>query len=111
MRNCYRFSDCATEAPPNNQITSLLDKAFSDEKLTRADKNRMAEILYGSSTMQSSIYRLAGWAWPMFLAKQFREIVVQDRYSGQWRSYWAPDKTALRSVLGNRRMAYLQTRK
>lgn len=98
--HCYQFAfhSNVPKTPPKNEITELLDKAFTDEPLTRQEKDRIAEILYGLFGANSSTYKLAGWAWPMAYARQIRRILVKFRY-GPWVEYYAPDKTSLRRAL------------
>lgn len=81
----------------------LLDKAFGVMPLTRAEKDRIAEIMYGVFGAQNSTYKLSGWGWPMYLAKQqIRRILVSFTYEpNNYRTYYAPDKTSLRKVLSS----------
>lgn len=100
--NCYQFSfhSNVSKTPPKNEITELLDKAFTDEPLTRQEKDRIAEIPYGLFGANSSTYKLVGWAWPMAKARQMRRVLVKFRHDpGCWIEYWAPDKTSLRRAL------------
>lgn len=99
-QHCYQFAKTAIAFPPETDTTALMNKAFKDAPLTRAEKDTIAERLYGVCGMGESTYRSRGWAWPMSQAKQMRRILVAFRYeSGTFRTYYAADKTALRNAL------------
>lgn len=96
----YKFSDTARREKPDNDRTKLLDKAMSQQKLTRREKDDIAGMLYGILGAMSSTYKLAGWAWPMH--QVLPRILVSFTYEkGVFHSYYAPDKTSLRKVLSD----------
>jgi len=93
----YKFSSCATEEKPDNDQTRLLEKTQSGAVLTRAEKDRIASLLYGMGGTHTSTYKLAGWAWPMVGC--LSRILVNYRWDNSFTPYYAPDKTSLRKVL------------
>jgi len=93
----YKFSSCAREEKPDNDLTQLLEKAQSGAALTRDEKNRIANTLYGLFGSHSSTYKLAGWAWSM--AGCLRRILVNFTWDNSFLPYYAPDKTSLRKAL------------
>ena len=98
----FAFNANVNKIPPVNDWTILLDKAFTDEPLSREEKNKIADILWGTFGAQSSCYKSMGWMWDMSEAKQVKRILVSFTYdTGVFRTYYAPDKTSLRSVLSN----------
>lgn len=100
MLNCYKFSSTATPVPPETDITRLLDKAFTKELLTQQEKVDVARALFGVFGAHGDTYRLAGWAWPMRTAPQFRRILVAfDHNPDEFRAFYAPNKSSLRLAL------------
>lgn len=93
----YRFVSHAKEEKPDNDTTKLLEKAQSGEALTREEKDRIAEILWGTFGSHSSTYKLAGWAWPM--RDCLPRILVNHGWDNHFIPYYAPDKTSLRKAL------------
>jgi len=91
----YKFSSTATNDKPDTDTTRLLEWVGAGKLLRRGEKNRVAEILYGTFGAGSSTYKLAGWAWPM--SECLNRYVVKQYDS--WHEYYAPDRTSLRSVL------------
>lgn len=110
--NAYKFAhhENVPTSPPKTPITELLDKAFSDTPLTREEKDRIAEILYGTCGSGGASYKLSGWQWFMPPARQIKRILVSFNYErGTFRTYYAPDKTSLKKVLSNvSEMVYLE---
>lgn len=96
----YKFSKTARETKPSTVITNLLEKAQEKKPLTREEKNKIADILYGVSGAQSSTYKLLGWAWPMH--DTLKRILVSFNYESRtFHTYYAPDKTSLRKILSS----------
>ena len=94
----YKFASTATATKPDNDITRLLEKAIRKEKLSREEKDRIANILYGLFSGYGATYRLAGWAW--YMADCLPRILVSNTWSPQqFDAYYAPDKTSLRKAL------------
>lgn len=93
----YKFTSGAVDVKPDNDITRLLEKAATDKKLTRIEKDRIAQILYGVCGAHNSIYRLHGWAWPM--CECLPRILVNFKYDNVFHPYYAPDKTSLKKVM------------
>lgn len=109
MPNAYKFAhhDRVPAEPP--EVDPAIDKAFGDDPLTREEKDRLARICFGLFGAGSAIYRRGGWAWPLWLAKQIRRILVREPHEGVWRTYYAPDKTSLRRALSGRGCGYSKT--
>ena len=94
----YKFSETAKSDKPNTTTTALLEKAMKTKRLTREEKNKIAEILYGAFSPHNTIYKLGGWAWNM--RDYLKRILVSYKYEpGTFHTYYAPDKTSLRKVL------------
>ena len=93
----YVFSSCASKEKPDTEITRLLEKAMRYERLTRQEKDRIAEILYGTFGSHGSAYRLAGWVW--YMASYLNRILVRFEHDSEFYPYYAPDKTSLRRAL------------
>ena len=92
----FKFSRTAREKKPDNEITRLLEKAMALQSLNRQEKNRIAEICYGTFGSRFAGYKLAGWCW--YLHGCLNQYVVEFNY-GHLQYHWAADKTALRKVL------------
>lgn len=100
--NAYKFAHHANvkDTPPDNEVTRLFDKAFGDEPLTEEEADTITMRLYGVMGAGGSDYKLAGWCWPMYQAKQMKRILVAFKYErGTFRTYYAPNKKALRKAL------------
>lgn len=95
--SAFIFSCCAKEEKPDNETTRLLEKTEAGKALTREEKDRVADILYGTFSNHSATYRLAGWAWPM--ARCLPRILVNFTWDNHFIPYHAPDKTSLRKAL------------
>ena len=65
MNTAYKFSNTATPDKPDTDTTRLLEKAMTGQKLTREEKDRIADLLYGTCGAASSTYKFHGWAWEM----------------------------------------------
>ncbi|MCK5235886.1 MAG: hypothetical protein KAR06_02780 [Deltaproteobacteria bacterium] len=101
----YKFSSTAKEEKPESEITALLEKTLRKDKLTREEKDRVANILYGIFSGHSSAYRLLGWVW--YMDGVLPRILVRYRHEQYFWPYRAPDKTSLRKVLDSvREMVY-----
>lgn len=86
----FAFHKGVSDKPPVSDKTALLDKAFSDDELTREEKDKL-----GAFSTQHPAYQWLGWQWYMPQAKQLRRILVNIKHYG-WQEYYAADKTALR---------------
>lgn len=93
----YKFSSTAMAEKPDNELTRLLEKAQDYDALSREEKDRIANILWGIFGSHSSTYRLAGWAWGMSTC--LRRILVRHTYDSHFSIYFAPDKTSLQKCL------------
>lgn len=94
-----KFSKCAQEVKPVTSITLLLENAQAGRHLTREEKDKIADVLYGTFGSNGSTYKLGGWAWSM--ASSLKRILVSFIYEPQnFKVYYAPDKTSLRKALG-----------
>lgn len=96
-KNAWKFSECAAVEKPDNETTRLLEKAQAGKRLSREEKDRVANILYGPFRSQSSQYQLAGWQWDMH--KCLARFLVQFTHDRAFHPYYAPDKTSLRKAL------------
>jgi hypothetical protein len=70
----------------------------SGRPLNRVQRNAIADSMYGAFG-QGSVYKLQGWRWDLF--QNLRRYLVRMKNQGEFRPYYAPDKTALRNVLGS----------
>jgi hypothetical protein len=95
----FAYHALVPATPPVNETTQMLDKAFTADPLTREEKDKIAQLLYGTSGPGHSTYRLAGWAWDMNEATQIRRILVKYSHDNHFSIYFAPDKTSLRDAL------------
>ena len=93
----YKFASTATATKPDNNITRLLEKAIRKENLSREEKDKIANLLYGIWGSKGPIYRLAGWAWNM--KDCLPRILVLFAWSDGFHIFYAPDKTSLRKLL------------
>jgi len=98
--HAYKFSKIARDTKPDTNTTSLLEKAQDGKALTREEKDKITNILYGTCGAQSSTYKLLGWAWPMHETLK-RILVAFDYEPGIFHTYYAPDKTSLRRTLSS----------
>lgn len=109
----YIFSECAVPVKPDTEITKLLEKCGDGVRyvfLTREEKDRIAEILYGLFGSHSSVYKLHGWAWPMH--RVLRKFLIQFKYDSAYHPFFAPDKTSIRKALkGNPITDIVETKK
>lgn len=100
----YKFSSSAYADMPvassqeQDPTLFLIQRAFGPDSLNRQERNRLAEIMYGVFG-SGHTYRLVGWAWNMSVAQQLRRILVADVGGLTFRTYFAADKLALRTVL------------
>jgi len=98
--HAYKFSKMARSEKPVTELTLLLEKAQEKKTLTREEKDKISEVLYGIFGSYSSTYKLGGWAWPM--ANFLKRILVSFTYDpGRFSTYYAPDKTSLRKALSS----------
>lgn len=96
--SAYKFSNTATDTKPNTETTRLLEKAMSGSVLSRKEKDKVAEALYGLFGAQGPTYELHGWAWPMRI--HLARTLVSFSYEPMlFHIYYAPDKTSLRKCL------------
>jgi hypothetical protein len=94
----YRFTATASATEPTGRVIDLYHKLRQGEKLGKAEKEELADRLYGTFGAQGATYKLAGWAYdfsdylPRFIVRQY----------DTWRTYYAPNKTSLRKALYGR---------
>jgi len=95
----YQFVSHAPEHKPWNDSTKLIEKIGKvyehGGRITRIEKDKLANILYGIGSGHSPTYKLMGWAWSCSFLPEF---IVEYTYGGFY-SYRAVDKTALRSAI------------
>ena len=71
---------------------------MAKKRLSRGEKDKIAETLYGTFGSQGATYKLSGWAWNM--RDCLKRFLVSFKYaSGTFNAYYAADKTSLRKVL------------
>lgn len=92
----YKFSKCAVNTKPVTDVTELLEKTMQGGRLSREEKNRIAEICYGVCSQYSQCYKLHGWCWD--LTSCLPAFLVEYE-TGDIQKYYAVDKTALRKAL------------
>jgi len=96
----YKFVPQARADKPVTEYTILLEKAQARMKLTREEKDKISNILYGVFGCHGPTYKLAGWAWAM--SSSLKRILVSFTHDpGHFSTYYAPDKTSLRKVLSS----------
>jgi hypothetical protein len=93
----FKFVPYAQPEKPDNDTTQLLEKAQDFDDLTREEKDRIANTLWGIFGSHRASYRLAGWEWPMWDC--LHRILVRHTYDNHFSVYYAPDKTSLRKCL------------
>lgn len=81
---------------PSCQAFDLYDKLLAGKALSRQEKDRVAELLYGIGSSHSCWYKCGGFLAPF--DQVLPRYLVLARWGG-WRAYWAPDKTSLRKAL------------
>lgn len=97
MKMIYQYAQHLPHgsAMPDCEAFRLYRKAASQKKLTRQEKDRIAELCYGRFGAGCSTVRFLGFAAPFhqilprFLVKQY----------GNWEAYYAPDKGSLKKAL------------
>lgn len=88
----------AGSAMPLDPMFALYRKSRSGAKLTREEKDMIAQRVYGLSGMTGSTYKAGGFAAPFH--DHLPRILAQDPYnSTTWHQYHAPDITSLRRAL------------
>lgn len=86
---------------PLDPMLALYRKSKSGAKLTREEKDRIADRLYGLFGSHSSTYKVGGFAAPF--SDHLPRFLVQDKYgAATWREYYAPDVSSLRRALHTR---------
>ena len=95
----YQFtqhSNLPANSPmPLNLNFKLYGKLFNGQKLTREEKDRVAEILYGLFGANSFVYKYGGFAADF--RKYCKRFIV--RQYGDFCEYYALDKTSLRKAI------------
>lgn len=87
-----------SDTPPTCEAFRFYLRLKAGEKLNREEKDRVAELLYGSCGSAGPIYRRGGWQC------HFSEVLpayIVEQYGGL-RKVWAPDATSLRKALHGR---------
>lgn len=83
----YKFSSSAKEVPPMEIEDGM---QFVKSKYIKG-------CIFGQDNLlRSGTYKLAGWSYDL---KPFLKRIIVNQY-GNWQAYYAPNKTALRTVLG-----------
>lgn len=95
--SAYKFVKWDVPPKPDNETTRLLEKAQDFDDLTREEKDKVANTLWGLFGSQSSTYKEMGWAWPMHNC--LKRILVRHTFDNHFSVYYAPDKTSLRNCL------------
>lgn len=96
--SCYRFSDTASEQPPENcQAAQLMEKINNGGRLNREEKNYLTRAIKSDTFSRRGI-SVMGWRYD-FSAVLKRYLLNQY---GQWYELCAADKTALRHAVYGR---------
>lgn len=97
----YQFTEHSNlpknSACPVNPLFQLYGKLMAKKNLTRQEKDRIADSLYGTFGAGSSTYKTGGFAAPFH--QILTRFIVNIRHCG-WQEYYAPDKTSLRKAIG-----------
>lgn len=101
MSHAYKFAhhQYVRPEPPTGYSADIAETAWSDKPLTRAQKDALANLLWGTFGSNRSEYREAGWAWPLRSAPRMVRILVRFPNESTFQAYYAPDKTSLRRAL------------
>ena len=95
---CYRFSDTASEQPPENcQAAQLMEKINGGGRLNREEKNYLTRAVKNNGFSRRGI-PVMGW---MFDFSPVLKRYLLNQY-GQWYELCAADKTALRHAVYGR---------
>lgn len=95
---CYRFSDTASEQPPENcQAAQLMEKINGGGLLNREEKNYLTRAIKSDIFSRCGI-SVMGWRYD-FSAVLKRYLLNQY---GHWYELYAADKTALRHAVYGR---------
>ena len=101
--HAYQFAHHANvpaEPPLGDYHTTLCERVWDEKPLSRDEKDRIAQMLYGPCGSQGPVYKQAGWAWDLRDAPHMRAFLVSFRDDLRtYRVYYAPDKTSLRRTL------------
>ena len=98
MKNVYKFVNW--EIPPLEELADtfaykIMEKLNNNEKLTREEKNdlccRFNDLCCGF--VCNGLVRIQGWCFNF--RPYLKYFVAKDKY-GDWREYYAFDKTSLR---------------
>lgn len=81
---------------PVHPMFQLYGKAWKGKKLTRQEKDTIADNLYGIWGQQSATYKLGGFLAPFY--NVLNKYIVKYKH-GHLQEYYAPDKTSLRKAL------------
>ena len=95
----FAFHSNVPARPPASQMFDLYYRIQAGEKLSREEKDRVADALYGLFGQSSATFKLGGWAVPF--ARLLPCFWVQFTY-GSIEQYFAPDKVSLRQALTSR---------
>ena len=89
----FTYHDRVPNKPPVTKMTQLFDRLNTGENLSREEKDKVFDGLYGMGGSKSGVYKISGWAFPFHqLLKRF--IVCFD---GDWSVYYALHKTSIRN--------------
>lgn len=93
----FAFHSGVKSEPPDCEMFRLYRKVSEKLKLSRKEKDQIANGLYGCFGSQSGTYRIFGWEAPFYTVLD--RFLVRLRYDNCWLAYYAPDKTSLRRTL------------
>lgn len=90
MENVFKFVNW--EIPPLEELQDtfaykIMEKLNNNEKLTREEKNKLCYDI------DNGIVKRQGWCFNF--RPHLKSFVAKDKY-GDWREYYAFDKTSLR---------------
>lgn len=93
----FAFHNGVKPVPPECEAKQFHDKLTNHQPLSRQEKDRLAEILYGLFGQHRPIYKMGGWAFDF--TDLLPCILVRSEFSSSWGEFYAPDKTSLRKAL------------
>ncbi len=93
----FAFHSRVKQEPTDCTMFELYRKVYAKEKLTREEKDRIADRLYGVLGQHSATYKYLGYAAPFH--RVLDRFLVRHKHDDCWREYYVPDRTSLRKAL------------
>ena len=85
-------------ACPIHPVFQLYGRVLKGEKLTRKEKDEIANNLYGIFGQGEATFKYMGFAAPF--SQVLNRYLVNIQNCG-WQEYYSPDKTSLRRAIGS----------